>query len=249
MPSTKAMRAVLTYHSIDRSGSAISVTPEAFRLHVEWLASSDVVVVTLPELLALPDDVNAVAITFDDGLESIATEAAPLLAAHALPATVFVVTGHVGGDNRWSASCDPKIPVQRVLGWQTLARLQSQGFTIGAHTRRHRHLTRCSDAELTDEVAGSADDIAAALGERPRTFAYPYGAFNPAVASIVAQRFDIACTTVFQPLRPDTPRNLVPRLDACYFKDATHLSRWGMRSFASWIGFRHALRHLRRITS
>jgi peptidoglycan/xylan/chitin deacetylase (PgdA/CDA1 family) len=232
------MRAVLTYHSIDRTGSAISVTPETFRSHVEWLASSDVVVVGLPELLALPDNINAVAITFDDALASVATEAAPLLASHALPATVFVVTGHVGGDNQWNGSGDPEIPAQAVLDWRALA-----------HTRRHRDLTRCPDGELADEIAGSADDIAAALGERPRVFAYPYGAHNPAVASVVANSFDIGCTTVFQPLRHDTPRELVPRLDAWYFKDAAQLSRWGKRSLASWIGLRHALRRLRRIAS
>ncbi|MES2125010.1 MAG: polysaccharide deacetylase family protein [Gemmatimonadota bacterium] len=243
------MRAILTYHSLDRTGSPISVTPEAFRAQIEWLARSEIVVVSVPELLALPVGVNGVAITFDDALESVAMEAAPVLVAHAFPATVFVVTSHVGGDNRWRGDGDRKIPVQRVLEWPELARLQERGFTVGAHTRHHPDLTRCSSAELTDEVAGSADDIAKSLGARPQLFAYPYGAYNPAVASVVAATFDIACTTVFQPLRPDTPRELVPRLDAWYFKGTAHLSRWGTRSLTGWIGFRHALRSLRRIAS
>ena len=48
------MKAILTYHSVDDSGSAVSVSPDTFRRHVRWLASWRVRVVTVPELLALP---------------------------------------------------------------------------------------------------------------------------------------------------------------------------------------------------
>ena len=241
------MRGVLTYHSIDRSGSAISVTPEVFRKQIAWLASGEISVVTLPELIALPDTANAVAITFDDALESVATEAASVLAAHGLPATVFVVSGHVGGDNRWSGRADPGIPVQGVLNWSALARLQDQGFSIGAHSRSHRNLAECSAAEATDEVLGSAEEITTALGERPRAFAYPYGAFSPTVADVVTEAFEIGCTTEFQPLHQGTAHALIPRLDAWYFRDTARLERWGSRSFARWIAVRHALRRLRRM--
>ena len=241
------MRGVLTYHSIDRSGSAISVTPEEFRQQIEWLASGEISVVTLPELIALPDNANAVAITFDDALESVATEAAPVLAAHGLPATVFVVSGHVGGDNRWGGRADPRIPVQRVLNWAALARLQDQGFSIGAHSRSHRNLAECSAAEAADEIFGSGEDITTALGERPEAFAYPYGAFSPAVAQVVGDAFEIGCTTEFQLLHQGTARALIPRLDAWYFRDPARLERWGSRSFARWVAVRHALRRLRRM--
>ncbi|TFG50637.1 MAG: polysaccharide deacetylase, partial [Gemmatimonadales bacterium] len=45
------MRAILTYHSIDDSGSPISVAPEQFRAHVRWLQSGVIRVVPLAELL------------------------------------------------------------------------------------------------------------------------------------------------------------------------------------------------------
>ena len=56
------MRAILTYHSIDESGSPISVAPAAFRRHVEWLASGRVRVVSLEEIVRLNDAVDAVAL-------------------------------------------------------------------------------------------------------------------------------------------------------------------------------------------
>lgn len=243
------MRAILTYHSIDRSGSAISLTPEAFRAHVDWLARGTVRVVPLMELLSLPAGTNAVALTFDDALESIGREAAPLLAAHGFPATVFVVSRHVGGDNRWRGVGDPGIPVQAILAWDALERMRREGFTVGAHTRTHRDLPRCSPSELADELAGSADDISAALGERPRTFAYPYGRCDSAVARAAAAEFDVSCTTEFQAVGSDSARERVPRLDAWYFKDASRLAAWGTPRFARRIAVRHALRRLRRMAS
>jgi len=104
------MRAILTYHSIDSSGSPISVSPSAFRAHVRWLASGAVRVLPLDELVSAGDDEDAVAITFDDGFENFATEAAALLAQHGLPSTVFVVPEHVDGTNAWGGSDAPGIP-------------------------------------------------------------------------------------------------------------------------------------------
>lgn len=241
------MRAILTYHSIDRSDSIISMTPEAFRAHVEWLAAGAVQVVALTELPALGDDVDAVALTFDDALTSVATEAAPLLSAHGFPATIFAPTRHVGGDNRWNGAGDRDVPVQAVLGWDALARLQASGFAIGGHTRHHRHLGHCSDAELIDELAGCADDIAATLGERPASFAYPYGDVDARVARAAAEQFAMCCTTEFRAVRTGDRRDLIPRLDAWYFRDVARLRAWGGRSFRQSIAMRQVLRRVRRV--
>jgi peptidoglycan/xylan/chitin deacetylase (PgdA/CDA1 family) len=241
-----AMRGVLMYHAIDHSGSIISVTPAAFRAHVEWLAAGPVPVVPLAKLLALPDGASAVALTFDDALATVASEAAPVLAAHGLPATVFVVSRRVGGDNQWNGRGDASVPIQPILGWDALGKLREEGFAIGAHTRHHRHLTRCSPDELSEELGGSAEDIAAALGERPTAFAYPYGDVNERVARAAAEQFAIACTTRFQPVTQATRRDLVPRLDAWYFRDGDRLRRWGTRRCRRSISVRHALRRVRR---
>lgn len=241
------MRAILTYHSIDRSGSVISTAPEVFRAHVEWLATGAVQVVSLTEILSLADDRNAVALTFDDGFANVATDAAPLLAAHGFVATVFVVSRHVGGDNRWNGAGDAGIPILPVLDWRGLEALRARGFSVGAHTRNHRHLHHCAHDELAEELGGSADDIQRALGERPTTFAYPYGDVNTRVARAAAAAFATSCTTDFQELRRGVSRERVPRLDAWYFRDPAMLRRWGTRRFRAAIRTRHALRRLRRV--
>jgi hypothetical protein len=57
------MKAILTYHSIDESGSVISIAPAVFEQQVRWLAASRVKVVSLTDLLDLTDDGDAIAIT------------------------------------------------------------------------------------------------------------------------------------------------------------------------------------------
>ncbi|CCM74679.1 polysaccharide deacetylase family protein [Rhizobium mesoamericanum] len=47
--------------------------------------------------------------------------------------------------------------------------------TLGAHTVSHRAMSRLSDREVHDEMTASRDYVAAVTGERPGSFAYPYG--------------------------------------------------------------------------
>jgi len=180
------MRAILTYHSIDSSGSPISVSPAAFRQQVEWLASGRVRVVSLEELLRTPQGEDAVALTFDDGFVNFGTEVAPLLKEYSLPATVFIVAGQVGRTNAWGGRADPRIPTLPLLGWERLALLGERGVRLGAHTMTHPQLTKLPSHALEDELAGAAELIREETGRRPDEFAYPYGDVNPAVATAVA---------------------------------------------------------------
>lgn len=241
------MRAILTYHAIDCSGSVISVTPEDFAAHVGWAASGAVQVVSVEELLTLPDTTDAVALTFDDALASVATEAAPRLADHGLAATVFVVSQHAGGDNRWGGRTSDRVPTAPVLDWDALGGLAESGWTIGSHTERHPRLSQCSDAELEDELAHSAATIAQRLGTHPRTFAYPYGDADPRVRAAVARHYRVACSTSHRPVAVTTDPLDVPRLDAWYFRGREPFRDWGTPRFRRAVAWRHALRRARRM--
>ena len=73
------MRAVLTFHSIDDSGSVLSFAPVRFAELVESLARSGVPVVAFDDLLQLRE---GIAITFDDGMATLHRHALPVLRAH-----------------------------------------------------------------------------------------------------------------------------------------------------------------------
>ena len=241
------MRAILTYHSIDDSGSPISVSPERFRAHVRWMASGGVQVLPLADLLDAPDASDAIAITFDDGFENFSVHAAALLRAHALPSTMFVVPEHVGRENDWGGTHALGIPVLQLMTWETLGGLAADGVALGAHTRRHRDLTRVRGAALEDEVAGCVERMAAELGARPTTFAYPYGAADATSATVVRDVFSLACTTELRVLRRDDDRALLPRLDMFYFREPGQLEAWGTWAFKRRLWLRAQGRRVRRM--
>ena len=241
------MRAILTYHSIDASGSPISLHPETFARHVQWLSSGRVRVLPLADLISLPDGDghHAVALTFDDGFANFTTAAWPHLRDRGLPATIFVVTGHVGGFNKWGGYATAGIPTLPLATWDTLARCMEEGVEIAAHTRTHAHLPSLEPGQVADEIGSSVHDIQARLGCRPRSFAYPYGAVTPAVAAAAGSVCSWACTTDYQPLRPDADPRRLPRLDAYYFQDAGCFRGWGSGWFRARVAFRHRLRTAR----
>lgn len=239
------MRAILTYHSIDPSGSPISVAPEDFRRQVRWLASGRVRVVPMAELVTLPTAAEAVALTFDDGFVNFGEIAAPLLEEHGLPATVFVVTGHVGGNNAWGGKADPRVPTLPLLDWPALNRLAEQGITLGGHTRTHPHLTALADAALEEELGGAAEVMRRETGRRPAEFAYPYGDLNPAVAVAVGRHFGLGVTTELRVLGDGEDPLQLPRLDMYYLRGPGALEGYGSARFMGTLWMRAQARRVR----
>ncbi len=244
-----ATRAILTYHSLDDSGSPISVSPDAFAAHVRWLVSGRVRVVPL---VTLADEArsgaatsDAVAITFDDGFANFADHAAPLLRAHDLPATVFVVSDHVGRTNAWGGREVPGIPTLPLMDWSAIGRVSAAGVEIGAHTRTHPPLDRRSGDALADEIQGGADEVTLHVGQRPHSFAYPYGAVSRAAAEVVRTHFQVGVTTRLRTLAADDDRALLPRLDAYYLRRPDGLSGWGTPRFRAYLRVRAAVRAVR----
>lgn len=243
------MRAILTYHSIDSSGSPISVTEAGFDAHVRFLSSGRVRVVPLAVLPDLPDTDDAISLTFDDGFLNFATAAAPRLSDAGLPATVFVVSDAVGGTNEWDGRPVPGIPTLPLMGWAELETLAHHGIEIGAHSRRHPDLTTIPPAQVEDETAGCAERIAARLGRRPERFAYPYGAVNDGVARVARGVFRQSCTTELRAVSDSDDPALLPRLDAYYVREPGQLEAWGTAAFRRRLWIRAQGRRVRALVS
>ena len=239
------MRAILTYHSIDASGSPISCSPEAFDRHVAWLSSGRVKATTLDDLVSLPADSDAVAVTFDDAFLNFRETAAPRLMAHGIPATVFVAADHAGGTNAWGGVAQSGIPLLPILDWDSLASLQRQGIGLGAHSRTHPDLTRIPAAQLDDEIRGAADLIQRETGSRPTSFAYPYGRYDQRAETLVRAAYKYGCGVEFRVLDDSSRVSALPRLDMFYFQEPGRLEGWGTPEFARFIAVRRRLRRIR----
>ncbi len=84
----------------------------------------------------------------------------------------------------------------RVLGWDELRRLRSEGVSLAPHTRTHPLLSRLPGDAGEAEIAGSREDLLRMTGSDLPVFAYPSGATS-AEAADAARRagIEIAFTT------------------------------------------------------
>jgi peptidoglycan/xylan/chitin deacetylase (PgdA/CDA1 family) len=243
------MKAILTYHSVDDSGSVISIDEHTFRRHVRWLSSGQVRVLPLDQLAQASDDRDAIAITFDDGLASFGRIAAPLLLEHGLPVTLFVVTDAVGSSNVWRGKQDSGIPVQSLLGWHELAELSARGIALGAHTCTHPNLSTLDGDSIEREIVDSKQRLSRELGVRATSFAYPYGAISSVARDVVAREFQFGCTTRLAALSPAADPMLLPRLDSYYLRTPNSLESWGTTRFRLRMGLLAGARSVRRSLS
>lgn len=244
------MRGILTWHSIDESGSAISVTRPQFEKQLAAIRDRGISVVSLADLISRDDDEDAVALTFDDGFENFAGMAAPLLQAHGFSATIFVVTAHVGTNNDWPSRAGAvPVPVLPLMSWETLRSMSGDGFEIGSHGVTHRALDSLQRDEVITELRASHDTIAEMICSKPKSFVFPYGAVSEFAMSEAAGIYRLACTTECAILDRGASVLALPRLDAYYFRDASMLEWWGSARFRSYVTARSAGRALRNALS
>ena len=260
--------AIITYHRVNDDGDPFfpALPTDVFERQVSHLAHA-YRILTVEELAERMREGrvprNAVALTFDDGYRDNLTHAAPILARHGAPATIFLATGFIGTrevpwydrvalgfkrtertglETDWGGRLPLASTAERLasmgralahlkgipggevspfvasllselgvvepsgagndmLTWDEVRTLRGLGFSVGAHTVSHPILSRVSPEQARQEIEGSRDAIAAALGPPPRAFAYPNGGaddYTPPVAELVrAAGFTCAVTTRF----------------------------------------------------
>ncbi len=240
---------ILTYHSIDSSGSVISTDVKQFRRHMECLAENKIRVLSLLEAVSilkhrstLPR--NAVALTFDDGFRNFLSSALPILKSFQFPATVFLVTGRSGKDNQWLGQSSD-VPRLELLDWQEVREASRQGVDFGVHTITHPNLARLSREELAREIIEPQRVISEQVGSRPRLFAYPYGIHTPAAEQIIRQTYEAACSVEMGFASCESHPYRLPRIDMYYFS-RNDLFKWcGTSVFRHYVGLRRLLRRLR----
>jgi peptidoglycan/xylan/chitin deacetylase (PgdA/CDA1 family) len=236
--------AILTYHSLDESGSQISMSPDLFRRQMEFLASSSISVVPLEEVL---ERSGSVAITFDDGFLNFLDYAAPVLESLHLPATVFLVSGYCGGRNNWPSQPAGALDLP-LMGWRELASLPPW-ISVGAHSVTHPHLTRLTEAECELELSICRNDIEQHLGRHIRCLAYPYGSRSAKVITAAGRHFDFAVSTSLRFLSGRSSPLDLPRIDAYYLRGRLSLEQLFQPMGVLYVGVRNALRNARRLYS
>lgn len=234
------MRAILTFHSVDDSGSVISFSPSTFAALIEAVGRRHAIV----DLDALLDGGDGVAITFDDGMRSVFQHALPVLETHGVPAHLFLTTNTVGRPTPWP---DPPadIPAFPMLGWHEVEALARGGIRIENHTTSHPDLRATSDADITTELDHADAIIEERLGRRPKYFAYPFGYYDDRTRDLVRHRYRASVTTELRTLATDEDPTALPRLDAYYLQDPRWFETLGDPATRAYLSARSLLRTIR----
>lgn len=236
------LRAVLTFHSIDDSGSVLSFPARDFAALLEDFVSSGVPVLSFAALCRAP---TGIAITFDDGMRSVAHAALPVLRDLGLPSHLFLTTNSVGSDNRWPTQPTGIVPLA-MMDWTAIEACASAGMTIENHTATHPDMRELPAGAILEECAAADEIIMRRLGRRPSLFAYPYGYVSEAARDVVASRYEAAFTADLGYLPPASDMHRLPRIDAYYIRSPV-IARRLMTGFGrGYLSLRAVLRALRR---
>ncbi len=242
---------VLTYHSIDESGSVISTGAATFRGQMKSLKEDGFNVVSLNDLTAnlrenktLPP--KTIALTFDDGFQNFYAAAFPVLAECGFTATVFLVTEHCEKYNDWDDHL-PTIERSKLLSWNEIKELHNHGIEFGAHTLTHPNLTRLNMKEVEREIVQSKLTIEDRLGMEVTNFAYPYGKYNVPVKQITEKHFSSACSVRLGKVQPGSDLFALERLDTYYLSNERVFRLIPSASLDWYLSFRQAMRDLKEL--
>lgn len=240
---------ILTYHSIDASGSVISTSPERFRRQMRLLLESSCQVLPLRSIVAtlrrncdLP--ANAAAITFDDGFESVYSQAFPVLQEYGFPATVFVVTQYCGQPSPWNCQTR-KIGPAPLATWGQVAEMAQGGIDIGSHTATHPDLTSLPLDAAENEIRSSRRTIEDRLSRAVTAFAYPFGRSSAALRALVEREYECACSARLGMVGEGSSLYSLKRIEMYYFSSDARFASLIQGEADSYLTVRRMLRLMR----
>ena len=236
---------VLTFHAIDARPSVISFSPALFERSIALLHERGYRTLSLTDLCGFMDrgaapPERSIVITFDDGYQSVYSQAFPVLQRYGMTATVFLTTGKDRSDRL------PSMEGRPMLSWNEIGEMHRGGITFGAHTLTHPDLTSLPLNRIETEIIGSKERIEDALGTSVDTFAYPFGRYDKRSRELVSRQFLCACSDRLGLYRSTSDLYAMERVDAYYLRSErlfhAMLSRW----FPVYVRLRSMPRGVRR---
>jgi peptidoglycan/xylan/chitin deacetylase (PgdA/CDA1 family) len=155
---------VLLYHRVGVGDREIDMPIELFEQQLRLLRRKDRI---LSLDGALDDEQGGVVVTFDDGYRDFYDHVLPLLERWSIPATLYLATGFVAGEDLDAG--------EQALTWPMVERAVATGLvTIGAHTHHHANLAQASEAEAETEMRRNKELVEQRLNVPCKHFAYPW---------------------------------------------------------------------------
>ena len=164
---------VFLYHAVSDStkgDDALFVSPASLEEQLKLLANEGYVSVFADEYGTY--DKKTVAITFDDGYDSVYTEAFPLLKKYNMKATVFLITS----------------PSETRLSGSHIKEMARSGTVrFESHSVSHKNMTSFTYDEIKTELSESRSAVQKLTGRGVRCFSYPYGAYDDEIKAALRE--------------------------------------------------------------
>jgi peptidoglycan/xylan/chitin deacetylase (PgdA/CDA1 family) len=124
-----------------------------------------------------------VSVAFDDGWQSVADKALPLLEKHNIRTTQYII----------SDASEKKVPAYMDIA--TLQKLKQRGDEIGSHTLSHCDQTKFSESEVRENAENSKRSLEEQNLGPIRSFAYPYGSYSDQTQEIFSKSYPLVRTS------------------------------------------------------
>ncbi len=170
---------VFIYHRIgDDRYPSTNIPTNVFEEHIKYLKNNDFNIITLSKALgkiqqegSLPQ--KTVVLSIDDAYLSFFRNGLPLLEKYDVPATLFINTETIGGED--------------FMNWSDVQYTIDQDFEIGNHSHSHEHFVNQPAADFRKDLERSEQIFQERLGIKPSIYSYPYGEWNPEMKSILKE--------------------------------------------------------------
>lgn len=129
-----------------------------------------------------PFDEPLITVTFDDGWESIYSQALPMLQSYGIPTTQYVLSGTA--DN------------VQYMNYAQMRKMAQAGHEIGCHSIDHADLTKLTQQQLDTQLRECKAVVGKELNMEIREFASPYGSTNPTTIDAIMRTYNSHRNTV-----------------------------------------------------
>lgn len=179
---------ILMYHGTVSNendiDNPIHISVKNFEEQMAWLYENRYQTISIDEMLQffqkekVPS--KCVVLTFDDGYQSLLTNATPILEKYGFSATLFLLTGAVSKTNYAGLNTQHSTFPQNdgPLSWGELRMMEQSCWDIQSHSRNHQIHNIIPHDELEKEMIGSKEDIEYNLRKTVAFYCYPCGSYN-----------------------------------------------------------------------
>jgi peptidoglycan/xylan/chitin deacetylase (PgdA/CDA1 family) len=175
----------------------LQLPPARFRAQLELLLSAGYQFVTVAELARRAagrcPPPGWAAVSFDDAMRNVLTEAFPILTALGIRATVYVPTDWLGRHSPWIGPGGDGA----ILTEAELRQLVAAGWELGSHTATHADLSKLDHAGCRRELDASCEVLRPIAGAPVQTLAYPFGRYGAAAIGAARDAGLLAAVATF----------------------------------------------------